>query len=283
MKKLFLLPLCLLALVACNNGKKAEERAQHERDSLMQVIDEKETELNDIMGSINEIQEGFRQINEAEGRITVANGNPEAASSRDVIRENMQFIQQTMQQNRDKIAQLKQRLKTTTVNVERLTKTIENLQQQLDEQNRRVQELEAQLAERDVQIAQQGEQISQLSEDVSGLRADNEQQQQTIQAQDQDLHSAWFVFGTKAELKEQKILQKGDVLKNGDFNKDYFTKIDIRIDKEIKLYSKSAEILTNHPSGTYELVRDAKKQYTLKITDPEKFWSTSKYLVIQVK
>ena len=284
MKKLFMLPLCLLALTACTEGKKAaEERAQHERDSLMQVIDEKETELNDIMGSINVIQEGFRLINEAEGRITVANGNPEAASTRGVIRENMEFIQQTMQQNRDKIAQLKQRLKTTTVNVEKLTKTIENLQKQLDEQNSRVQELEAQLAEKDVQIAEQGEQISQLNENVTDLKNENQQKQETIQAQDKDLHSAWFVFGTKAELKEQKILQKGDVLKNGDFNKDYFTKIDTRIDKEIKLYSKSAEILTNHPAGSYILERDAKKQYTLKITNPDKFWSTSKYLVIQVK
>lgn len=278
------MPLCLLALTACNDGKKAaEERAQHERDSLIQVIDEKETELNDIMGSINEIQEGFRQINEAEGRITVANGNPESASSREVIHENMQFIQQTMQQNRDKIAQLKQRLQTTTVNVERLTKTIENLQQQLDEQTTRIQEMEAQLAEKDVQIAEQGEQISQLNSDVDGLKADNRQKEETIKAQDKDLNTAWFVFGTKSELKEQKILQKGDVLKNGDFNKDYFTKIDIRIDKEIKLYSKSAELLTNHPAGSYTLERDAKKQYVLKITNPETFWSTSKYLVIQVK
>ena len=283
MKKLILLPLCLLALVACNDSKKAEERAQHERDSLMQVIDEKEMELNDIMGSINEVQEGFRLINEAEGRITVANGNPEATSSREVIRENLAFIQQTMQQNRDKIAQLREKLKTTSVNVEKLTKTIENLTAQLDEQNRRVQELEAQLAEKDIQIAEQGEQINALNENVSNLSADNQQKQETIQAQDKDLHSAWFVFGTKAELKEQKILQKGDVLKASDFNRDYFTKIDTRIDKEIKLYSKSAEILTNHPSGTYTLAKDAKGQYVLKITDPAKFWSVSKYLVIQVK
>lgn len=283
MKKLFFLSLCLLTLTACNEGKKVEERAQRERDSLMQVIDEKENELNDIMGSINEIQEGFRQINEAEGRITVANGNPESASSKELIRENMQFIQQTLQQNRDMIAQLKQRLKTTTINVERLTKTIENLQKQLDEQNLRVQELEAQLAERDVQIAQQGEQISQLTEDVSDLTADNQQKQETIQAQDKDLNSAWFAFGTKRDLKAQNILKKGDVLQSGDFNKGYFKQIDIRIDKEIKLYSKHAEILTNHPAGSYQLVRDAKKQYTLKITDPQTFWSVSRFLVIQVK
>jgi len=276
MKKLFVLPLCLMALVACDNGKSAQERAQHERDSLMQVIDEKEAELNEIMGSINEVQEGFRLINEAEGRITVANGNPEAASARDVIRENMNFIQETMQLNRDKIAQLKERLKTSNVNVEKLTKTIQNLQQQLDEQTAHIQELEAQLAEKDILIAQQGEKIN-------DLKAENDKKGATIQSQDKDLHAAWFVFGSKAELKEQKILERGDVLKNGDFNKDYFTQIDMRIDKEIRLYSKSAEILTSHPSGSYRLEKDANKQYVLKIIDPTTFWSTSRYLVIQVK
>ena len=67
------------------------------------------------------------------------------------------------------------------------------------------------------------------------------------------------------------------------FNKEYFTKIDIRIDKEIKLYSKSAEILTSHPASSYSLQRDANQQYVLRINDPQAFWSTSKYLVVQVK
>ena len=93
--------------------------------------------------------------------------------------------------------------------------------------------------------------------------------------------SAWFFFGTKKELKEHNILDHAEVLQSN-FNKDYFTKIDIRIDKEIKLYSSSAEILTNHPAGSYTLQRDAKKQYVLCITDPQRFWSTSKYLVILV-
>lgn len=283
MKKLFILPVCLLALAACNGGKAVEEKAQQERDSLMQVIDEKENELNEIMGAINEVQEGFRQINEAEGRITVAKTNPEGGSAKDVIRDNISFIQETMEQNRAKIEQLREKLKTTTVNVEKLTKTIENLQAQLEAQNKNVQELEAQLAEKNLLIATQGEQITNLNQNVNDLQSENQQKQETIQQQDKDMHTAWFVFGTKAELKEQKILEKGDVLKNGNFNKDYFTKIDIRIDREIKLYSKNAELLTTHPNGSYQLVKDAKKEYVLKIVDPAKFWSTSKYLVIQVK
>ncbi|MBQ7442556.1 MAG: hypothetical protein IJS59_01625 [Bacteroidaceae bacterium] len=280
---IYILPLCAMALTACDLNQRAQEQAQHERDSLMQVINERDTELNDIMGSINEVQEGFRLINEAEGRITVANASPEGASSREVIRENMGFIQQTMQENRNRIAQLQERLRTSNINVSKLTKTIENLKAQLEEQNVRLQELTAQLAERDIVIAAQSEQIDTLQQDVKALVEDNVSKENTIATQDRNLHKAWFVFGTKAELKEQKILEKGDVLRSKDFNRDYFTEIDIRIDKEIKLYSKNAELLTSHPDGSYQLVRDAQKQYVLHITDPQKFWSTSKYLVILVK
>ena len=96
------------------------------------------------------------------------------------------------------------------------------------------------------------------------------------------LNTAWYVFGTKKELKEQRIMVDGKVLQSS-FNKNYFTKIDIRVDKEIKLYSKSAKLLTTHPSSSYTLTPDANKQYVLRITNPQIFWSTSKYLVVLVK
>lgn len=78
-------------------------------------------------------------------------------------------------------------------------------------------------------------------------------------------------------------VQKGSVLKDGDINKDYFTQIDIRTTKEIKLYSKDADVLTTHPTGSYALDKDDKGLLTLRITNPKEFWSVSKYLVIQVK
>ena len=70
MKKIILMAACVIAFAACDNG--ATKRAAQERDSLMQVIDAKDSELNEIMGTLNEIQDGFKRINEAEGRITVA-------------------------------------------------------------------------------------------------------------------------------------------------------------------------------------------------------------------
>jgi len=283
MKKLFFIPLCFLALVSCEQEKTVSvDDAAHQRDSLLQIINQKDDELNDIVSTINEVQEGFRQINEAEGRVTIADGNLESASSKQAIRENITFIQQTMEQNKKLIERLTQKLKTSSINSEALQKTIKNLQTEQETLKTRVQELEADLAEKDIVITQQNEQIEGLNENVNSLTEQNRTQSQTIATQDKSLHKAWFVFGTKAELKEQNILKGGEVLQ-GNFNKDYFTEIDSRELKEIKLYSKNAEMLTSHPAGSYTLEKDVKGQYVLKITNASKFWSVSKYLVVQVK
>ncbi len=283
MKKLFFLAACISLMAAsCTGNKNNNDKAiAEERDSLQDVINEKDKELNEIMGTINEIQDGFRLINEAEGRIV--DGSMEAASNKDNIRENMEYIQKTMADNRNKIAKLKDQLRSSSINADKLKETIDRLTQELETQNQRIQELQIQLAEKDIVIAQQDEAINSLNNDVENLAAENSSKSQTVAAQDKQLNTAWYVFGTKSELKEQKILEKGDVLKNGNFNKDYFTKIDIRYDKVIKLYSKSAKLLTNHPAGSYKLIKDTKGQYMVEITNPTEFWSVSKYLVIQVR
>ena len=90
------------------------------------------------------------------------------------------------------------------------------------------------------------------------------------------------------DVKKQQILTKDGLFSKskilqGNFNREYFTKIDIRVDRDIKLYSKDAKVLTSHPASSYRLTADANKQLTLRITDPQAFWSTSKYLVVQVK
>ncbi len=283
MKKILIFVAFALSLGACEKFSGQQEAAQQERDSLQRIINEKDMELDDILTTFNEVQEGIRRINEAEGRVTIAEGNPESASSKEVIRDNMDFIKEAMQQNRDMIAQLQEKLKNSSIKNTKMQETIKNLQAQIDAQAARIQELEAALAEKEALIESQGEAIAGLSNNVASLTEDNKMKAEKMQQQDKDLNTAWFVFGTKSELKEQKILDKGDVLKSGDFNKDYFTKVDIRYDKDIKFYSKSAQLLSTHPAGSYKLTKDKQGQYELHITDPQKFWSVSKYLVVQVK
>lgn len=282
MRKLLFIGICIMAVASCKQeASKTDAAADGQRDSLNQIIAQRDAEINDMLATFNEIEEGFREINEAQNRVSVAKQG-EGATRAQRIRENIQFIQSTMRQNRDLINKLQQQLRESSFKGDQLKRTIENLTAQLEEKDQQLQQLRAELDAKDIHITELDEQIAGLNTDVSTLKEESTQKTKTINAQDKQLNTAWFVFGTKNELKEQKILVDGKVLQ-GDFNRDYFTKIDIRIDKEIKLYSSSARLLTSHPSGSYTLERNASKQYVLRITNPQQFWSTSKYLVVLVK
>ena len=282
MRKLIVLAVGGLMVASCNDGvKKAEQAALMQRDSLEQIIAQKDNEINDMMTTLSDIEEGFREISEAQNRVTLAKEG-EGTNTQMRIKENMQFIQSAMKQNKELINKLKQQVRESSVKGDQLKKIIDNLNEQMLQKDKQLQALREELDMKDFHIAELDEKVADLNENVANLTQENTQKTETISTQDKQIHTAWFVFGTKKELKEQNILDKGEVLQSN-FNKDYFTKIDIRIDKEIKLYSSSAEILTNHPAGSYTLQRDAKKQYVLRISDPQRFWSTSKYLVVQVK
>jgi predicted RNase H-like nuclease (RuvC/YqgF family) len=283
MKKLLLMAGLVALASACSDRKAGGDAFQQQRDSLQAVINAKDGELNDLMGTFYEVQEGISRINQAEGRVAVADGNIEAPGNKAIIRENMQYIEETMQRQRELIDQLKQKLQSSSVNVDKLQKTVASLEKQVQEQGVRIQELEAQLAEKNIVIEHQTEEISNLNSSVSELTTQNEQQAATLAAQEQDLNTGWFVFGTKTELTEQKILQKGEVLRSEDFATDYFTKVDIRQTQNIKFYSKSAKMLTTHPAGSYRLSKNDDGEYELHILNTKKFWSVSRFLVVLVK
>lgn len=285
MKKLMLMFVGAAAmLTACNGGgQKSDLQAQN--DSLLLALNERNAELDEIMSTFNEIQDGLRQITDAEGRVDLQRGNisENSEDAKSKIASDIEFIGKQMEENKAQIARLQSLLKNSKTQSAQLKKAVENLQAELAGKQQRIEELQAELAEKNIRIQELDDAVSALTSDNENLTASNEAKAKTVDEQDKTINSAWFVYGTKAELKNQNILKSGDVLKSGDFNKEYFTKIDIRTTKEINLYSKSAEILTNHPAGSYELVKDSKKELTLKITNPTEFWSVSKYLVIQVK
>lgn len=284
MKKLLFLAigLTLITFMGCKEDRKVADVAGFsQNDSLQKIIAQKDNEINDIMETFNQIEAGFKEINEAENRVSLMKDG-EGANRRQQLVENVQFISATMKENRTLIEKLRRQLRESSVKSDNLKKTIENLVAELEEKDNQLQQLRAELDAKNIHIAELDQTISGLNDNVTNLQTESSQKSATIQAQDKQLNTAWFVFGTKKELKEQRIIE-GDRVLESNFNKSYFTKIDIRVEKEIKLYSKYAKILTMHPSDSYTLEKDANKQYVLRITNPQIFWSTSKYLVILVK
>lgn len=250
-------------------------------DSLQQIISQRDTQINNMMATMNEIQEGFNEISEAENRVNLIQDD-ERADKASQIKEDIKFIADRMQQNRELIKKLQGQLRDSDFKSQELKKVIANMLRQLDEKDQQLQQLRAELDAKNIHIAELDETICNLNNNVTELKSESDEKSQIINNQETQLNTAWYVFGTRPELKDQRILM-GDKVLQQNFNKNYFTKIDIRVTREIKLYSKSARLLTSHPAGSYELTRDNNKMYTLAITTPQLFWSTSKYLVVVVK
>ncbi len=291
MKKYLTLALVSIVLLsACNLGNKNKLKAENE--ALQIEMAQKDKELEEFWATFNEIQEGFHQINLAEDRVdlqrgSVNEGSP--ASVREKIKVDLEFISKTMEENKNQIEKLEALVKRSKGNSTQLTKTLQNLKKELQEKTNRISELQTELASKNIRIQELDAAVSNLSADVEALAEANDAKAAAVEEQDRLLNRAWFVFGTKSELKEQKILTGGgmfkskEVLADTDYNKDYFSEIDIRTTKVIELFSKSAKLLTTHPAGSYTLDKNTKGEFVLTITNANEFWSVTRYLVILVK
>ena len=279
MKRFLCLTLCVAALAGCTNVKREKELTA-QNDSLTVALSEKNMALDQAMQAIADIQEGFRAINEAEGRVSVQSQGGEGITDAERLKEDILFIQQKMEANRKQIAELEKKLKAGGAETANLRKVLANLQQELNDKVASIAALQGELARKNIRIAELDSAVVILTGDVNALQ---EMQQEVIEQQVDQLNTAWYVYGTTKELKEQNILNKGEVLTSTEYNKNYFTEIDIRDDKVFPLYAKRAKLLTTHPAGSYEFTKDDDKQLTLCVLDPETFWSVSRYLVIQVR
>lgn len=287
MKKLILMASVAMSVIvsSCDDSKKSvivDNVDNAETEALQTTIEEREQEIAELLGVVTDIQLSLDSINATEGIVRNSNGE----LNKSAIRENMHNIQDKLAANRLRIEELQQKLQNSNIkNAElknKIEQTIAMFTRQLESKDLEIEDLRAQLADMNVVIETRDTRISELEAENNEVREQKQEMEQVAHNQDQQLNTAWYVYGTTKELREQGILNNGDVLK-GDYNKSYFTKIDIRSTNIIPLDSKKVELLTNHPNGSYEFIKDTKGLYTLRITDANKFWSVSKYLVVKVK
>lgn len=290
MKKLFLGCLCVIALASCNVKNSDEyKNLEAERDSLLQLNGNNNTEIAEMMSIINEVEENFNQIKEAEKYLAIES-NSKGEMSMDTktrIKSNFEMINEILNKNKTEIEKLNKKLKSNSGEMSGLRKTIERLNGELNERAQTIVELQTSLATRDAQIAELQTNVKSLSTDVDNLTTQTTEQAQKIKEQDKELNTAYYMFGTSKELKEAKVLSGGflaspKVLNEG-IEKSKFIKIDIRDTQSIPLYAKKVKILSDHPSDSYTLDKDANGNIVLKITDYKRFWSLTKFLIIEIK
>lgn len=285
----YIIPIfsALLLLTSCKQESTEIVRANPERDSLILLSNEHEESINQFIASFNEIERNLDSVAVKQNIIYLNSdkvGRELKPGQKERIIEEIKAINQLMEENIEKIEGLKKKLVRANKKNNHLAETIEFLTNQLAQKNDELMLLNERLSAMDTQIAQ-------LKSNVDTLTQQNNSKSATISDNLNALHTAYYVIGKTKELQEAKLINKaGGLLGIGrtpklseNFDKDKFTKIDYTQTSSIPVNSDGVKIITTHPADSYTLDKDTKNKNLVKnivITNAEKFWSASKYLVI---
>jgi chromosome segregation ATPase len=282
MKKYLILLLIPVFFACGREAKKQAEELKSKNDSLLTQTMQKDEAINEFIRSINDIQGTLDTIKQKENiiNLTTDRGGELKLSAKDQIKSDIQTIYSLMQKNKETINALSKKLKSSNLKVSELNKMVERLNKELAEKSSQIEDLRNKLAKLNASFELANLKIDTLSRTVKDQGSQINNQTQTIAAQDEALNTSYYVIGTNKELKKSGIIKSGEIL--SDFNKELFTKVDVRKVTEISILSKKAKILSNHPSSSYKFVGDKKVIQSLQILDYKAFWSNSKYLVIVV-
>lgn len=277
MLKKIALPFIVLLQACAPDPTTTEPYQQLEEDQrrTQQTVVEKDSTINELFGTFNRISENLRTIRAKQGGLVPPGGGMEAGADMEQrIMDDLAQIDALLMENKELIAKLRKQAKGSASRLTELERTIMDLESTIGSKNAEIDSLK--------------EQLSSANSSLATLIDMYRDKAQMADMQRGELNSAHYLIGTAKELKEKGVLtQEGGVVGIGRVNKlnmsrlqeEQFTMVDITATPEIALGAKKAKLATSHPQGSYRLDGGSK----LIITDAEKFWSVSKYLVVVVE
>jgi chromosome segregation ATPase len=285
MKKILLFISSVMVFTACHNYQADIDKLESQKKELVASANYKDSTIAAFINEVNEIESNLASIEVKQNKVALATANGELKSKQiDRIKENITAINDLMKENKEKIIALNKKLKASGLKLGNLEKMVASLNEQIAGKDKELADLNERVVTLNVTVAQ-------LTDTVTHLTADNTTKQSTIDDQTTRLHTAYYTTGTAKELLQKEVLVKeggflglgrSKVLKDN-YNNSALNEIDITKTSTIPIDAKDAHVVTNHPTDSYTIQHAGKDQISsLVITDPDKFWKSSKVLVVVV-
>jgi chromosome segregation ATPase len=273
----FLLGTASINFTSCGDKEKevnpVEDSLKGVTNELSGKLNEKEAAMQEFIGAFNEIQENLNAIKQKEKIVSSASSQGDVKSKEGQIKEDIQAIYDLMAKNKNRIGSLTKKLKDSNLKLEGMEKMIENLQAAITQKDGEISDLKSKVESLNIELAS-------LNTNYKAVEEESTQKTEVI-------NTAFYAIGTSKELKEKNVISKeGGFIGIGkttkvkeDFNKEYFTKVNIEQTASINIGAKKAKIITIHPKNSYKIIGE-KPVEKIEITNAKEFWSVSKYLVI---
>lgn len=271
----------MCSMAAC--GGKTESNP--EADSLRTELSAKMEEMDEMNLFLDAVNVSMDSVIGMEGSVLRTTGES-PLSKKDQIKQNIESYKLILQQQRDRLSILEKKLKDSNAYSGKMQKTIAALKQQLEEKDQAIVKLTEELEQRNFAIEELKENVSQLNVQVTELEEDTKAKAEEITRQTDQLNEAYVIIATKKTLKEIGLAKGGTLFNKlkvdaSNVDKSMFKKIDIRTTKSFQIPDDDPTVLSQMPEGSYKITETGDDSSTLTITDPARFWSVSRYLIIR--
>ena len=282
----------ILAFSSCSTNvqESPEYRSLQQRtDSLQQQVSAKEQEVEDVAATVNEIENNLTAIDKDQLSITTLKKEGQEANQKDRINEMIAGIDNYMEQNRQRMEKLESQVKKGGKRVAALQRLVTSLRASIAAKEAEITELRSTIDGLTTENTGLKGQVADRDRSLSSRDSTLAMRQKDIQERDTEIYTAYYIHGKKSDLEKAGVIdRKGGVLGlgktsevSGRIDKTKLTAIDMRNQDDVNLGITSRKnVISSHPSDSYYITKVGDETH-LKITDFKKFWSLTKYLVIE--
>ncbi len=286
--------ICLILLVAAGvigyslynrEHKKQLSLMEGQKQAFDQELTVRDSVINEWVVTFDQIEKDLKMITQKENMITLQASDAEfSKEKKQQILEDVKYVNTLLEQNKKKIATLSAQLKKSGIEIKGLQDKIAELDASMKQRDTEISALKMALVDKDFEVGQ-------LNTRLTDLQMTVVQQDEKISNQTGELNKAFLIYGTYKDLKERGLVSKeGGFLGLGrkealqeDFSDSTFTQIDVTETRTIPVNSKDVRLITEHPTTSYELVRETDDKIAyIEIKDPDQFWKISRYAVVEI-
>lgn len=266
------------------------EALTSEKTELVGQLQTRDSLMVELEDTFTEIENSLTFVKEKRSALSIDNTEGVKDRKKELVAD-VKLMDEMLFESAKKIEELEAKLKKSGVNSRAFEKRIAALNKNLEDQNAQIAELKQLVEQKDFQLAEFQTKVDEMNTAMVIQNDSLVRESQRLVDRTNQINVGHVAYGTYKELKEKGLLvREGGLLGigsskevNQNFDPEYFTTVDIRETKIVPLHSKKALVITEHPSGSYQLIEENGEIAYLQIDKPEEFWKISKYAVIEVK
>lgn len=280
---MLILCVCSLLWISCETRT---ERAQKKMIDSLEIENlQNHIDYTELQEYISIIAVGLDSIAIEEHELLM-NSTPgeNIGFSRQRMTQNLNHVRELLGRHRDRIYKLEQKLDSQKTSAQYLRTIVISLRQQLEAKDRELAQLKADLQDNRKSLAVLQSRIEQVALDKEQMSQTINEQEEQLRLQNDKINTGYVKIASKKELKQLGILKGGFLRKKqinySNIDLSVFDVVDTRTFCQIPVPDKF-QIISSIPVDSYSVEEDSMDNNVIIIKNVEKFWSISKFLIIQ--